>query len=83
FGGMPVAPAGAVVISPKSVPDTARLPLGRAWAWRVATCGVLALVAGSAAVTRPDIGAAQAATIAAKLHEAVTVIGAELYDMAA
>lgn len=34
-------------------------------------------------VTVEGLGAAQATTIAAKLHEAVTVIGAELYDMAA
>ncbi len=34
-------------------------------------------------VTVEGLGAAQATTIAAKLHEAVTVIGAELHDMAA
>jgi acetolactate synthase regulatory subunit len=34
-------------------------------------------------ITVDGLAAGQAATIAAKLHEAVTVIGAELYDMAA
>lgn len=34
-------------------------------------------------VTVDGLGAAQAATIAAKLHEAVTVIVAELHEMAA
>lgn len=34
-------------------------------------------------ITVDGLAAGQAATIAAKLHEAVTVIDAELYDMAA